>query len=58
MGHFIYRYYFRPEEHGAWTFNIDRGFGKIDAMPSDPVDENEDRVWNDGNADIHLLSYS
>ena len=51
MGHFIYRYYFRPEEHGAWwitwTFNIDRGFGKIDAMPSDPFDENEDRVWND-----------
>ena len=66
MGHFIYRYYFRPEEYGAWwitwtsrfgrkvlpvesletrvNFNIDRGFGKIDAMLSDPFDENEDRV--------------
>ena len=38
------------------NFNIDRGFGKIDAMPSDPFDENEDRVWNDRNADIYLLS--
>ena len=40
------------------NFNIDRGFGKIDAMLSDPFDENEDRVWNDGNADIYLLSNS
>ena len=34
----------------------DRGFGKINAMPSDPFDENEDRVCNDGNVDIYLLS--
>ena len=38
------------------NFNIDRGSGKIDAMPSDPFDEIEDRVWNDRNADIYLLS--
>ena len=38
------------------NFNIDRGFVKIDALPSDPYDENEDRVWNDRNADIYLLS--
>ena len=39
------------------NFNIDRRFGKIDAMPFS-FDENEDRVWNDGNADIYLWSNS
>ena len=28
------------------NFNIDREFVKSDPTPSDPFDENEDRVWN------------
>ena len=44
------------ESQDKGQHRIDRGFGKIDAMPSDPFDENEDRVWNDGNADIYLLN--